>query len=747
MNSRENKLTPWTNDPVSDTPGEVFYVRDEDSGITWGPTLLPIREDPSAYVVRHGQGYTRFEHEAHGIALDLLQLVPVSDSVKLSRLTLENHSGRKRRLQVTAYAEWVLGVSRSVSAPHVVTEIDTVTGAMFASNAWNGEFADAVAFADLGGRQASWTGDRLEFLGRNATLVHPASLERGRELSGKTGAGLDPCAALRTGIELEPGERCEVLFMLGQGRNREEARELVERYRGLGCDEPLREVEEAWDRVLGTVQVETPDPSMDLMLNRWLLYQTLSCRIWSRSGLYQSGGAYGFRDQLQDVLALLLCRPDLVREHLLRAAARQFREGDVQHWWHPPTGRGVRTRISDDRLWLPYAVTRYLRSTQDAAVLDEQIPWLEGPALEEGQQEAYFEPTASEDRATLYEHCAQALDRSLELGIHGLPLIGAGDWNDGMNRVGHEGQGESVWLGWFLLTNLKEFAQTAEQRGEDGRAMRWRSAAANLETSLDAEAWDGEWYKRAFFDDGTPLGSVENDECWIDSIPQSWAVISGAADEQRARRAMDSVDRQLVRRDDGLILLFAPPFDQTPLDPGYIKGYVPGIRENGGQYTHAASWSIVAFAMLGEGEKAVELFDILNPIRHADSRAKLDRYKGEPYVVAADVYSQAPHAGRGGWTWYTGAAGWLYRAGLESILGFQKEGLALRIDPCIPRAWDGFRLTYRHGSTLYRIVVDNPKKVCRGVARVSLDGTPLAAGALVPLSDDGSEHRVDVVLG
>ena len=747
VNSRENKLTPWSNDPVSDTPGEAFYVRDLASGLIWGPTCLPIREQASPYVIRHGQGYSRFEHTSHGIELDLLQFVPPGDPIKISRLTLVNRSSHKRRLSITAYAEWVLGVTRSHSAPHVVTEIDQETGATFARNAWNGEFASRVAFADLGGRQTSWTCDRLEFLGRNASLDHPASLERGDELSGKTGATLDPCAALQTEVELQPGQRTEVLFLLGQGESREQARTLIERYRGEDCAALLRQVQERWDTMLGTVQVRTPDASMDLLLNRWLLYQTLSCRLWSRSGFYQCGGAYGFRDQLQDVVALLVARPDIARAHILRAAARQFPEGDVQHWWHPPTGRGVRTRISDDLLWLPYAVVRYLAVTEDWSMLDETIPWLKGAILEEDEHESYFEPEVSEDRATLFEHCARALDRSLEVGSHGLPLIGTGDWNDGMNRVGQEGRGESVWLGWFLHVNLREFARIADGRAEEKRAARWRQGAEALLTSLEQEAWDGEWYKRAFFDDGTPLGSAQNDECQIDSIAQSWAVLSGAGDPDRARQAMESVERRLVRRDDRLLLLFSPPFDQTPRDPGYIKGYLPGIRENGGQYTHAAIWSVMAFAGLGEGDKSLDLFDLLNPIHHASRRASARRYKVEPYAVAADIYSAPTHVGRGGWTWYTGAAGWLYRAGLESILGFRKRGSALAIDPCIPRDWKRFEIDYRHGDTLYRILVQNPDAVCRGVSSISLDGTPLSKEALVPLADDGREHQVDVVLG
>src|SRR5437762_335471 len=528
VNSRENQLTPWSNDPVSDPPGETLYIRDEESGELWGPTVLPIREEAWPYVVRHGQGYSHFEHTSHEIRLDLLQFVPPEDPVKLSRLTIENRSGRPRRLSVPAYVERVLGVSRSVSAPHLVTELDAGSGALLARNPWNPEFAGRVAFADLGGRQTAWTGDRTEFLGRNGTLDHPAALEHGRGLSGRVGAGLDPCAALQGTVELPPGGRAIVVFLLGQAATAEEALALVTRYRTADLDAILHAVTTRWDDTLGAVQVKTPDRSMDVLLNRWLLYQTLACRVWARSALYQAGGAYGFRDQLQDVMALTVAARGLAREHLLRAAARQFEEGDVQHWWHPPSGRGVRTRISDDCVWLPYTVLHYVEVTGDAAVLDEVIPFLAGPALAAGQDDAYFLPTVSSERATLFEHCARALDRSLAVGAHGLPLIGTGDWNDGMNRVGHQGRGESVWLGRVLPTTLWEFAKMADARGEHARASAWRDHVRALRASLDEHGCDGDWYRGAYFDDGTTLGSAVNAECRIDSIAQSWGVISGA---------------------------------------------------------------------------------------------------------------------------------------------------------------------------------------------------------------------------
>jgi cyclic beta-1,2-glucan synthetase len=747
-NSRENQLTPWSNDPVSDPVSEAIYVRDDDTGELWGPTAQPIRCDESTYVARHGAGYSRFEHLHDGIELDLVQFVPLDDPLKVSVLTIENRSGRSRRLSVTAYAEWALGTSRGASGSRIVTALEPETRALLVRNPWNTEFGGRVAFLDLGGRQTAWTADRTEFLGRNGGPERPAGLDRGYRLQGTVGAGLDPCAALQSSFELPNGARTQVLVLLGEADGPAAAADLIRRGRAADHEATLHGVASYWDDTEGTIQVRTPDRSMDIMLNRWLIYQTLACRLWARTAFYQAGGAYGFRDQLQDAIALVTAKRDLAREHLLRAAARQFVEGDVQHWWHPPSGRGVRTRISDDRVWLPYAVDRYLAVTGDTAVLDESVPFLEGPALRPDQADAYFQPEPSSASASLFDHCAAALDRSLAVGAHGLPLIGSGDWNDGMNRVGPEGRGESVWLGWFLHTVLAAFAPIAEARGDRRRAESWRARMKALRRALERHGWDGDWYRRAFFDDGTPLGSAQNAECRIDSIAQSWAVLSGAANPPHAERAMAAVEEYLVRRGDGLVLLFTPPFDHSDVDPGYVKGYLPGVRENGGQYTHGAIWSVLAFAALGDGDKAGELFSILNPINHASTRAGVHRYKVEPYVMAADVYTEPPHVGRGGWTWYTGSAGWMYQAGVEWILGFRLRGTTLLIDPCIPRAWPGYEIDFRHGSARYEIVVENPHGVSRGVASSELDGQVLAAGgAAIPLADDGATHRVRVVLG
>ena len=747
-NSRESQLTPWSNDPVIDSPGEAFYVRDDRTGDVWSPTAVPIRDLSGVYVARHGRGYSRFEHSAHGVAANLLQYVPMEGSIKISRLRLTNKSNLTRHLSVTAYVEWVLGASRSATLAFVETESDAMTGALFARNPANVLFGSRVAFADMRGAQTDWTGDRREFIGRNRTLANPAALASASPLSKTVGAALDPCAAMRVKLELPPGSVAEVVFFLGEAATREDASAAILTFRAADLDALEADIARNWDATLGAIEVRTPDRAMDLMLNGWLLYQTLACRIWARSAFYQASGAYGFRDQLQDGMALAAVRPDLTREHLLRAAARQFVEGDVQHWWLPHSGQGVRTRISDDRAWLAYAVAQYVETTQDTLVLDELLPFLEGAQLEAGETDRFFEPTVSQRSVSLFEHCAVALDASLAVGLHGLPLIGTGDWNDGMNRVGEKGAGESVWLGWFLHAALTAFAPLALARNETSRAETWTAHADALKAANEREAWDGEWYRRGYFDDGAPLGSTASDECRIDSIVQSWAVLSGAATPERAGRAMAALDRQLILRDDGLALLFAPPFDKTTHDPGYIKAYPPGVRENGGQYTHAATWSVMAFAALGEGDKAAELFSLLNPINHSRTPADAYRYKVEPYVVCADIYATAPHVGRGGWTWYTGSAAWLQRAGVESLLGLRLRGAFLSVDPCIPKAWRQYEATVKYRTARYSIFVENPHGVSRGVAFAEIDGVEICARPLlVALLDDGGRHRVNVRLG
>jgi cyclic beta-1,2-glucan synthetase len=750
-NSRENRLTPWSNDIVSDPPGEIVYLRDEETGESWTPTPLPIRE-AQTYTIRHGQGYSVFEHLSHGISQELLVFTPLDAPVKVSLLRLQNRSDRRRAISVTFYNELVLGVERHSSAPHLITEIDKQSGMILARNPYNNEFAGTFVFVATGSEVTSSTCDRKEFVGRNGSLRNPAALRR-TKLAGRAGAGLDPCAALQTAVDLAPGEAREIVLLLGSGESQDEVRELADRYaKNSVVHEEFEKVIDYWDKLLGTIEVRTPDQAFDIQLNRWLLYQTLSCRIHARAAFYQSGGAYGFRDQLQDVMALVYSDPSIARQQILRAASHQFKEGDVLHWWHPPSGRGVRTRFSDDLLWLPFVTVFYTGVTGDKSILEEKVPFIEAPQLDAQEQEAYLQPQTSAESASVLEHCIRALDHSLRVGEHGLPLMGSGDWNDGMNRVGYLGKGESVWLGWFLYCILAGFSKLIEDvvvEEPPGRAPtveRYRHHMDQLRSALDQQAWDGDWYRRAYFDDGTPLGSAQSDECRIDSIAQSWAVMSGAAEPHRAQRSMAAVDEYLIRRGDGLVLLFTPPFDKTRLNPGYIKGYIPGVRENGGQYTHAAIWTLIAFTMLGDGDRAGELFSLLNPINHASTRAGLHRYRVEPYVAAGDVYATWPHTGRGGWTWYTGSAGWMYRAGLESILGFKLQGDRLTIEPCIPRWWREYEITYRRGRSTYRIVIENPRALCHGVATVQLDGKAQVDG-FIPLSDDGQTHHVRVVIG
>jgi len=741
LNSRENQLTAWSNDAVCDPSPECFYLLDED-GMLWSPSPQPIQRPDARYLISHGQGYTRFSTSFRDFETRLTVFVVNDDPVKVCHVQITNHDVVSRRLRVVSYVEWSLGASRSASNHCVQTRIDAATGAQFAGNPPLIDFGTRVAFCDLGGRQQFCTDSRQEFLGRNGRAAAPAGISAPQLWTLTGGPGCDPCCAFATTIDVAPGETAELSFVLGQASDAAQARELVLKYRQASPDVLLQQVQARWSRLLGAVRISTPDRALDLLFNNWLLYQTISCRLWGRAAFYQCGGAYGFRDQLQDIMALTLAGPEYARAHILRAAARQYVEGDAQHWWHPPSGRGVRTHISDDRIWLPFVVHHYMQTTQDASILEETVPFIEGPPLPLHQEDSHYTPEVSATAGSLYEHCARALDCSLATGVHALPLIGGGDWNDGMNRVGHEGRGESVWLAWFLIVTLRRFLPVATARQDKARAARWAAQLDRLVTACERAGWDGRWYRRAFFDDGTPLGSQQNSECRIDSIAQSWGVLSGAAQPGRAAAAMNAVEQQLIRDAEGIVLLFTPPFDgAAPQDPGYIKGYLPGLRENGGQYTHAAIWVLMAEAMLGREVQVARLLKMLNPVHRSATADSAARYRVEPYVLAADIYSGASISQRGGWTWYTGAAGWMYRAVLESVLGIHISGNTLRLLPCMPDGWTEFEVE------LVLPGVDYVIRVARtaGAAGLSVDGVAVTGDSITLLRDD-RPHRVELHL-
>lgn len=739
-NSHEFRLTPWNNDTVQDSSGEAFYIRDEQTGQFWSPTPLPAR-GATPYVIRHGFGYTVFEHSEFGIYSELWIYVALDAPVKFAVLKLRNTSGRPRRLSVTGYYEWVLADVRQKSLLHIQTEIDLKTGALIARNFYNTSFPGYLAFIDVG-EARTVSGDRKEFIGQNGSMSQPAAMKRTR-LSGKVGAGLDPCGTVQVVFDLDEGQEHETRFRLGFAHNKEEMRQLVLRFQHTGASaQALNDVRDYWNQTLGTISVDTPDSSVNVMANGWLLYQTLSCRVWARTGFYQSGGAYGFRDQLQDVMALVHAEPDITRKQILRAAGHQFHEGDVQHWWHPPLGRGVRTHFSDDFLWLPYVTSRYISCVADIDILNEKVPFLDGRPLRPDEESYYDLPGRSDESGTLYEHCVRSIKNGMKYGSHGLPLIGSGDWNDGMNLVGKDGRGESVWLAFFQYDVLTKFSELAILRNDQAFATTCLEQAKQLKQAIEQNAWDGEWYRRAYFDNGEPLGSQSNEECRIDSLPQSWSVISGAGNPECSRQAMAQVNNQLVRRDDKLIKLFTPPFDKSALNPGYIKGYIPGVRENGGQYTHGAIWTVMAFALMGETDRAWELFNLLNPVQHGQTPEQIATYKVEPYVVAADVYAVAPHIGRGGWTWYTGSASWMYRLLVETLLGVNRSGNKLYLSPHLPKEWNSYKVHYRFGQTVYHITFT--KLTDSSLPRLVLDGIELADKTILPLKDDRLVHLVEM---
>jgi cyclic beta-1,2-glucan synthetase len=756
-NAHEFRLTPWYNDAVCDRSGEAFYVRDEDSGEYWSPTPLPCR-GANTYVCRHGFGYSVFEYSENGIESELTVFVAADATIKFSILKLRNTSERTRKLSATGFVEWVLGDLRPKTAQHVVLEIEPNTGALCANNPYSNEFPEGVAFFDVGDIAHSFSGDRNEFLGRNGTQRKPAALARSR-LSGKVGVALDACAALQVPIELPPGHEREIIFRLGFGGNSVSATELIQKFRSpTVVHAELENVQNYWRHTLSAVQIETPDIALNMLTNGWLMYQVIASRLWARSGYYQSGGAFGFRDQLQDAMALIHTEPHRLRAQLLLSASRQFSEGDVQHWWHPPSGRGVRTHCSDDFLWLPLAASRYVLSTGDTGVLNEVLAFLSGRPVNEGDDSYYDLPGHADETASLYQHCVRAIRHGLRFGEHGLPLIGSGDWNDGMNLVGIDGKGESIWLGFFLCQILTQFAKVASLHGDAEFAALCVDQGKKLHGNINAHGWDGAWYRRAYFDDGAVLGSASNDECQIDSISQSWSVLSNTAtvavddnDENsraRSRIAMDAVYKRLVRKDAALIQLLDPPFDRSHLNPGYIKGYVPGVRENGGQYTHAAIWAAMAFAQLGDSERAWELLRMINPVLHGLSAETIATYKVEPYVIAADVYAVAPHVGRGGWSWYTGSAGWMYRLITESLLGIRLEVDKLYFAPCLPKEWPSFQMQYRFRQTTYHIEVTqitSPINTSSHEISIMLDGNACTE-AVVILVDDGEMHTVKVTI-
>lgn len=739
-NSRENKITPWSNDPVSDRASEVIYIKDEISGKIFTPVSLG-RSGRGTYRVRHGFGYSIFYHEEEGINQKLTVFTPINEPVKIWELELNNITERERYLTLTYYLEWVLGAERDYTSPYIVTSYNNEYEYLSAKSVYSYHFRKHEAFIFSSEMIMGYTGDRQEVLGSKGSILNPLGLDK--MFSCNTGACYDSCGAIQASIAIKPNETKKIIFGMGQSDNRNEINEIRQKYRDINkAGSEFRRIKSYWNDLFGSIRVETQDRAIDILVNGWLLYQTISCRLYARAAFYQCGGAYGFRDQLQDCLSLLFVDPDFLKEQIIMSAGRQFEEGDVQHWWHPPTGTGVRTRISDDLLWLPYTVAAFVKFTGDYSILEKKVNYIKGPLLEENQHETMFTPDTSEITEDIYEHCKKAILRT-GFGIHGLPLIGGGDWNDGMNEVGINGTGESVWLGWFIYALISNFLPLCRHRGDEDFITRLEKMKADLQTAIEENAWDGEWYIRAFYDDYEKLGSKENDECKIDSISQSWSIISGAAMRDRSLKALQSAWQYLVVEEEGVSLLLTPPFNKTNKNPGYIKRYYPGIRENGGQYTHGAVWLAIAAAMADDKNKAYSLFSMLNPILSTANRKDALKYGKEPYVMTADIWYNQHYIGRGGWSWYTGSAGWMYQGLINWFLGIRKEGCKLVIDPATPQGFGEYTVYYRYKTSSYTIKIMAGNDIEKSEREIIIDGVRIK-GNRVELKDDGKSYEIVV---
>lgn len=703
-NSRENKITPWSNDWVKDPLGEAIYIRDNTLGTYFSITPKPVR-DEGEYIIRHGFGYSSFSHNTKDINSSMTVFAPRDENLKIQKVVLENKSNEDKEISVFYYAQLVLGVLNYDTSKYITTY--NKGNYIYGQNPYSEFFGNLKAYSTiLGGESLSFTCDRKEFIGASRSLESPKGLEY-KNLKGEFGSALDPCLVTECKINIKKGEKREIVILLGEEEKEDNIQNIIEKYSNISnVYEELNKTKAYWRDFLGNISVKTENKSMDYLLNGWLLYQNYSCRYLARTAFYQSGGAYGFRDQLQDSMSLGLIDPNITKTQILRSASRQYLEGDVQHWWHPVINSGIRTRFSDDLLWLPFVTEEYIKVTGDYSILKEKALYLEDEPLKEGEDERYTIVNQSSKEGSIYEHCIKAIEKSLKFGVHNIPLMGSGDWNDGMSTVGNKGKGESVWLGWFLYKILSDFEDLANYMNDEEKINKYKDIKEFIRENIEKNAWDGKWYKRAYFDDGTPLGSKENEECKIDSLSQSFALISGGGDKERGKKAIESTIENLVDEELGLIKLLSPPFEKSKLEPGYIKGYVAGVRENGGQYTHAATWVILALTKLNMGDKALKYFNMINPINHTRTEAECEKYKLEPYVMAADVYIREPHGGRGGWSWYTGTAGWMYKVGLENILGFTKyKGEGYKINPCVPSEWSGFAININNEKEQYKITV------------------------------------------